>query len=150
MTLCFVYERPSVRNDIFLLSCDNVDRIFFELHCIHCYQTSVNLGVGGCLEWGGSTRRIPVFTSRLYFSWRNINQTCSSLLLSLQLSSQLGEGVTFEEGLLLLLLLYRLYMQSGCRSNFFEFYTVWTCCAVESLLTSDVCTRETNRKEVSL
>lgn len=153
MTLCFVYERPSVRNEIFLLCCDNVDRIFFELQCIHCYQTSVNLGVGGWvffLGGGGSTRRIPVFTSRLYFSWRNINQTCSSLLLSLQLSSQLGEGVTFEEGLLLLLLLYRLYMQSGCRSNFFEFYTVWTCCAVESLLTSDVCTRETNRKEVSL
>lgn len=106
--------------------------------------------VGVFFGGGGSTRRIPVFTSRLYFSWRNINQTCSSLLLSLQLSSQLGEGVTFEEGLLLLLLLYRLYMQSGCRSNFFEFYIVWTCCAVESLLTSDVCTRETNRKEVSL
>lgn len=54
------------------------------------------LGSGwvGVFFWGGggSTRRIPVFTSRLYFSWRNINQTCSSLLLSLQLSSQLGEG----------------------------------------------------------
>lgn len=59
MTLCFVYERPSVRNDIFLLCCDNVDRIFFELQCIHCYQTSVNLGVGGCFFLGGGGLNSP-------------------------------------------------------------------------------------------
>lgn len=140
--LFVLYERPSGQNDIFQLRCDNKD-----LQLLRC---SIILPLLSDL----STRRSQHAGFLFYFIFLPLafipaGETSTKHAPPVS-PAQLPVGVllTFEEGLLLSApwFLYRLYMQNGCRSNFFN-STLYGL-AVESLLTSDVCTRETHRRNV--
>lgn len=66
--------------------------------------------------------------------------------------AQLTVGVVliFEEGLMLSLLDFffiRTWYAKWLSKQFRWFHAVWTYCAVASMLTSDICTWETHRKE---